>query len=73
MVCLGGFSKGRSARRPILILRRRVAALDLGRGMREYWRWVPSDRNRSDGPSRGFPIGPAPRERRTDELVLPEK
>ncbi|CAK0885370.1 unnamed protein product [Prorocentrum cordatum] len=36
MVCLGGFSKGRSASRPILILCRRVAALDLGRGMREY-------------------------------------
>ncbi|CAK0874453.1 unnamed protein product [Prorocentrum cordatum] len=73
MVCLGGFSKGRSASRPILILCRRMAALDLGRGMREYWRWVPSDRNHSDGPSRGFPIGQAPKERRTDELVLPEK
>ncbi|CAK0797355.1 unnamed protein product [Prorocentrum cordatum] len=73
MVCLGGFSKGRSASRPILILCRRMAALDLGCGMREYWRWVPSDRNRSDGPSRGFPIGQAPKERRTDEQVLPEK
>ncbi|CAK0856436.1 unnamed protein product [Prorocentrum cordatum] len=73
MVCLGGFSKGRSASRPILILCRRMAALDLGCGMREYWRWVPSDRNHSDGPSRGFPIGQAPKERRTGELVLPEK
>eukprot|EP00959_Pyramimonas_sp_CCMP1952_P305480 6392445-Pyramimonas_sp.AAC.1 len=41
--------------------------------MREYWRWVPSDRKHSDGPSRGFPIGQAPKERRTDELALPEK
>ncbi|CAK0805124.1 unnamed protein product [Prorocentrum cordatum] len=73
MVCLGGFSKGRSASRPILILCRRMAALDLGCGMREYWRWVPSDRNHSDGPSRGFPIGQAPKERRRDELVLPEE
>ncbi|CAK0828932.1 unnamed protein product [Prorocentrum cordatum] len=32
---------------------RRMAALDLGRGMREHWRWAPSDRNHSDGPSRG--------------------
>ncbi|CAK0850701.1 unnamed protein product [Prorocentrum cordatum] len=73
MVCLGGFRKGRSASRPILILCRRMAALDLGCGMREYWRWVPSDRNHSDGPSRGFPIGQAPKERRMDEQVLPEK
>ncbi|CAK0818612.1 unnamed protein product, partial [Prorocentrum cordatum] len=73
MVCLGGFSKGRSASRPILILCRRMAALDLGRGMREYWRWVPSDRNHSDGPSRGFPIGQAPKERRMAEQALPEK
>ncbi|CAK0870310.1 unnamed protein product, partial [Prorocentrum cordatum] len=72
MVCLGGFSKGRSASRPILILCRRTAALDLGRGMREYWRRVPSDRNHSDGPSRGFPIGQAPKERGADELALPE-
>eukprot|EP00959_Pyramimonas_sp_CCMP1952_P453277 9467971-Pyramimonas_sp.AAC.1 len=34
MVCLGGFSKGRSSSRPILILCRGMAALDLGRGAR---------------------------------------
>ena len=71
MVCLGGFAKGRSASPPILILCRRMAALDLGCGMREYWRWVPSERNHSDGPSRGFPIGQAPKLRTEPPPFLP--
>ncbi|CAK0866043.1 unnamed protein product, partial [Prorocentrum cordatum] len=73
MVCLGGFSKGRSSSRPILILCRGMAALDLGRGARECWRRAPSDRNRSDGPSWGPPIGQAPKERETDQQVMPEE
>ena len=57
MVTLGAFSKGRSSSAPVLHLCRRLAALCLGLGVKCYWRWVPTDHNNSDGPSRGGPLG----------------
>ncbi|CAK0855196.1 unnamed protein product, partial [Prorocentrum cordatum] len=62
----------RSATAPILILCRRMASPNLGCGKREHWRWAPSDRNHSDRPIRGFPVGQAPKHRSgTTEVVLP--
>ena len=57
LVTLGAFSKGRSSSAPVLHLCRRVAALSLGFSIRCYWRWIQTDRNHSDGPSRGGPLG----------------
>ena len=50
-----------------------MAALDIGFGMREYWRYDPSPRNNADGPSRGYPIGQAPKTRLELPLERPSE
>ncbi len=50
---LGAFRKGRSSAWVLLRPCRRVAALSLFAGLRITYRWVPTDRNCADAPSRG--------------------
>ena len=57
LVTLGALSKGRSSARQLLRVCRQAAAVQLGCRIRIYLRWVPSERNLADGPSRGGPIG----------------
>ena len=57
LVTLGALSKGRSSARQLLRVCRQAAAVQLGCRIRLYLRWVPSERNLADGPSRGGPIG----------------
>jgi len=54
MPALGAAQKGRSSYFPNLLLCRRLAALALGVGVRLIPRWVRSERNWSDAPSRGI-------------------
>ncbi len=59
-VCaLGVLAKGRSSRPPLLRVARRIAAISLGLGIRMVGRYVRSEKNYSDGPSRGLAIGVA--------------
>ena len=60
-VTIGVFGKGRSSTTVLNMLARRVAALQMGTGMRFYWRYMRTHRNHADGPSRGFPLGVAPK------------
>ena len=57
--------KGRSSKRSLNLIARRVAAVLMATGTRFYWRYMRTHRNHADGPSRGYPIGVAPKE--TDE------
>lgn len=57
LCCIGILSKGRSSRTRMLMLARQAAALQLSTGIRVVMRWVPSERNWADGPSRGQSIG----------------
>jgi hypothetical protein len=57
---LGATMKGRSSVYPLLRQCRVLAAIGLALGIRISVRWVPSERNASDGPSRGLRIGAAP-------------
>ena len=59
LVGLGILTKGRSSVRPLNHLCRRAAAISLAFRIRVAWRWVPSERNYSDGPSRGEGVGVA--------------
>ena len=52
-VVLGCFRKGRSSNQGLLYLARRLAGLQLGYNVRLSIRYVPSERNLADGPSRG--------------------
>lgn len=49
-------SKGRSSSRGMLSACRRLAALGLGGGCALTIRWVPSELNAADAPSRGRPF-----------------
>jgi hypothetical protein len=62
MVCLGAFLKGSSSSRGLLRLARQMASLAMGFGMKVALRFTPSGRNQADGPSRGHPVGVAPKE-----------
>jgi hypothetical protein len=73
LVTIGAFSKGRSSSPSVLHLCRRMCALVVAFGLRLVWRWIPTDRNLSDGPSRGYPIGVAPKERKPDLKRMPKK
>ena len=55
---IGALRKGRSSSRPLLRHCRRLAALTLAEQLTLEGRWVPTDKNFADGPSRGR--GPAP-------------
>ena len=60
-VVVGAFSKGRSSRRILNYLARKIAAISFGCNMRLYWRYIRTWRNHADGPSRGYPLGIAPK------------
>jgi len=73
-VAIGIFAKGRSSRKVLNLVARKKAALAMATGSRFYWRYMRTHRNHADGPSRGFPIGVAPKEE-NDEVswkTLPE-
>ena len=53
LVVLGSFRKGRSSNQGLLHLSRRLAGLTMGYNIRVALRYVPSERNMADGPSRG--------------------
>ena len=59
MAALGCLSKGRSAVRPLLHLCRQLAGLTLFVGLRLWLRYIPSEWNPADGPSRGGRVGAA--------------
>jgi len=61
LVVLGALGKGRSRSRALLRLCRRMAGLLLATGCTLYLRYVETDRNPADGPSRGFQLGVAPK------------
>ena len=56
---LGVLSKGRSSVFAFLVLARRAAAMTLAVGIRMHLRWVPSELDYADGPSRGEDVGVA--------------
>ena len=57
LVTLGVLVKGRSSSAPLLAVAREAAAVQLVCGIRPYWRWVASEHNWADGPSRGEGVG----------------
>ena len=57
LVVLGAFGKGRSSSPSLLRLCRRWALFRILLQMRTYLRYVPTDLNHSDGPSRQQAIG----------------
>ena len=59
LVSLGVLSKGRSSARALLHLARVAASVQLAFGILLYLRWVPSERNVADGPSRQVGLGAA--------------
>jgi hypothetical protein len=59
MVSLGSLAKGRSSARGLLRVCRLSAAVQLTCGIRLYLRWVPSELNYADGPSRRERLGVA--------------
>jgi hypothetical protein len=61
-VAIGIFAKGRSSRRVLNLVARKKAALAISTGSRFYWRYMRTHRNHADGPSRGYPIGVAPKD-----------
>ncbi len=56
-VTLGAWRKMRSRSFPLLRLLRQLASVSLGLGIQLVGRWIPTDINPADGPSRGQPIG----------------
>ena len=59
MAALGVIAKGRSSSLPLLRLARQVCAISLAFDIRPAPRYIPSEVNPSDGPSRGLPVGAA--------------
>ena len=57
---LGVLGKGRSSAPALLRLARIAASLTLGLEIRVLWRYIRSEVNPADGPSRALPVGPAP-------------
>jgi hypothetical protein len=60
MVALGSLAKGRSSSPPLLRLCRQAAAVIMAMDIRPMLRYIPSEVNPADGPSRGLPVGAAP-------------
>ena len=60
LVVLGILAKGRSGVYALNRICHRRAALQLGTRVRFYWRYIASEVNPSDGPSRGLPVGVDP-------------
>ena len=59
LVSLGALQKGRSSAKDVLHLCRVAGIIQMVCRIRGYYRWVPSELNLADGPSRGLPIGAA--------------
>ena len=59
MAALGVISKGRSSSPPLLRLARQLAAYCISFGFLLYPRYIPSEINPADGPSRGQAVGAA--------------
>ena len=59
LVALGAASKGRSSAAPLLRLCRQLVPLSLILGLRPYFRYIRSESNPADGPSRGLRVGAA--------------
>ena len=59
MVALGAIAKGRSSAVALLRVNRKLAAYTLGCRIKVYVRYVPSEVNPADGPSRGLRVGVA--------------
>lgn len=70
MVVIGAMSKGRSSRKVLNLIARRVAALVIGLDVRVAWRYVRTHRNHSDGPSRNCPLGVAPSDKPVAEAPM---
>ena len=60
MAALGVIAKGRSSSPPLLRLSRQLAGYSLAFGLLVYPRYIPSEINPADGPSRGVGVGAAP-------------
>ena len=54
---LGAPAKGRSSRRMMNVVARRVVAEVLATSVKVYWRYVRAHRNWADAPSRGKAMG----------------
>ena len=65
-VVIGCCGKGRSSRPALNRVIRRIASSVLVTGCKLYYRYVRTHRNHADGPSRGFPLGVAPKEEDED-------
>lgn len=74
IVALGAASKGRSSAGALLRLCRPMIPINLVLNIRMLSRYIPSELNPSDGPSRGLGVGPAPetREAHRDRWAAPE-
>ena len=59
MATLGAIGKGRSSVPSFLRLCRHISAISLGFGMLPYMRYIPSELNPADGPSRSVRVGAA--------------
>ena len=68
-VAIGVFGKGRSSAKSLNMLARRLASIALATGSRFYWRYIRTHRNHADGPSRGEPLGVAPKTSSAEEMV----
>ena len=60
MVALGALCKGRSSAPPLLRLCRQAAAIIMAMDIRPLLRYIASEVNPADGPSRGLGVGAAP-------------
>ena len=60
MAALGVVAKGRSSSAPLLRLSRQLCAISLAFGLRPAPRYITSEVNPADGPSRGLAAGAAP-------------
>lgn len=72
MAALGVLSKGRSSSPPLLRLARQAAAISLIFDIYPVVRYIPSEVNPADGPSRGVGVGAAPETRaaHSDRLAV---
>ena len=71
MVALGCLSKGRSSAPALLRLCRQATAVILAFSLRPLLRYIPSELNIADGPSRGGPVGVAQETRAAHADRLP--
>ena len=69
-VVIGVFGKGRSSKHEMNCLARRLCAMVVATGVKVYFRYVRTHRNHADGPSRGYPLGVAPKQEAGGSLEL---